>query len=86
MRLDTTPPSVAVVQPAAGAQYVHSATLLAKLDAASMRRNAGDCGAASNIYGALINELQGQSGKGIDAAAAQIVIRDAQYLIGHCPS
>jgi len=138
VRLDATPPSVAVVQPAAGAQYVHSTTLvlqyvvgdgtgsgvrsltpkmdgtvavaghgldvrqflaqgaiknagvaaslLAKLDAASMRRDAGDCAAASNIYGALINELQGQSGKGIDAAAAQIVIGDAQYLIGHCPS
>ena len=60
-------------------------SLLAKLDAAGALRAKGNCNAAANIYQAFINELQGQSGKGVDAAAAAIMIGDAQYLIDHCP-
>ena len=60
-------------------------SLLAKLDAAARQRAKGNCTAAGNIYGAFIHELQAQSGKGVDAAAAEIMIADAQYLIAHCP-
>jgi hypothetical protein len=55
-------------------------SLRAKLETASEQ----DCGAAINIYEAFIEELQSQSGKGIDDGAAQIMIDDAQYLIAHC--
>ena len=60
-------------------------SLLAKLDAAAKARTGGNCGTAANIYGAFINELNAQSGKGVDATAAAIMIADAQYLIAHCP-
>ena len=60
-------------------------SLLAKLDAAAARRSSGNCSAAANIYQAFMKELQAQSDKHVDAAAAQIMIADAQYLIGHCP-
>ena len=60
-------------------------SLLAKLNAAAAARAKGNCTAASNIYQAFINELQAQSGKGVDATAAAIMIADAQYLIAHCP-
>jgi hypothetical protein len=60
-------------------------SLLAKLDAAASRRAAGNCNAAANIYQAFINELNAQKGKGVDPAAAAIMIADAQYLIAHCP-
>jgi hypothetical protein len=60
-------------------------SLLAKLSAAARQRAMGNCAVASNIYRAFINALQAQSGKGIDAAAATIMIADAQYLIAHCP-
>jgi hypothetical protein len=43
------------------------------------------CATAANIYQAFINELQAQSGKGVSASAAAIMIADAQYLITHCP-
>jgi len=33
----------------------------------------------------FIKELQAQIGNHVDAAAAQIMIADAQYLIAHCP-
>src|SRR6266542_820653 len=59
--------------------------LLAKLDAAAKARARGQCSTAAHIYQAFINELQAQSGKGVDAAAAAIMIADAQYLIAHCP-
>jgi hypothetical protein len=59
--------------------------LLAKLNAAAAARARGNCATAAHIYQAFINELQAQSGKGIDAAAAAIMIADAQYLILHCP-
>jgi hypothetical protein len=60
-------------------------SLLKKLDAAAKARAGGDCNSAANIYGAFINELNAQSGKGVDATAAAIMIADAQYLIAHCP-
>ena len=60
-------------------------SLLAKLNAAASARARGDCESAANNYQAFINELQAQSGKGVDAAAAAIMIADAQYLIAHCP-
>jgi hypothetical protein len=60
-------------------------SLLAKLNDAAAARARGQCSTASNIYRAFINELQAQSGKHVDAAAAAIMIADAQYLIAHCP-
>ncbi len=60
-------------------------SLLAKLDAAAAARARGRCSTAANIYQAFINELKAQSGKGVAAAAAAIMIADAQYLISHCP-
>ena len=60
-------------------------SLLAKLNAAAAARAAGDCSSAASIYEAFIREVSAQSGKGVDAAAAAIMIADAQYLIAHCP-
>jgi hypothetical protein len=60
-------------------------SLLAKLSAAADARARGDCATAANIYQAFINELQAQSGTGVDATAAAIMIADAQYLIANCP-
>ena len=60
-------------------------SLLGKLNAAATARAVGDCAAANNNYQAFIKELQAQMGKGVDAAAAVIMIADAQYLIVHCP-
>jgi len=60
-------------------------SLLAKLDAAAAARSRGQCATAANIYQAFINELEAQSGKGVSASAAAIMIADAQYLIAHCP-
>ncbi len=60
-------------------------SLLAKLRAAAAARARGSCQTAANVYQAFINEVSAQSGKGIDATAAAIMIADAQYLIAHCP-
>jgi len=60
-------------------------SLLAKLDSAAAARSRGQCATAANIYQAFINELEAQSGKGVSASAAAIMIADAQYLIAHCP-
>jgi len=60
-------------------------SLLAKLESAAAKRASGNCSAAANIYSAFINDLQAQSGKHVTAAAAAIMIADAQYLISHCP-
>lgn len=60
-------------------------SLLAKLNAAADARSRGNCTAAGNIYGAFINEVRAQTGKGISALAASIMIADAQYLIANCP-
>jgi hypothetical protein len=59
--------------------------LLAKLNAAANALAAGNCAVANNTYQAFINELNAQSGNGVDAAAAAIMIGDAQYLMAHCP-
>lgn len=60
-------------------------SLLSKLVAAAAARARGDCATAGNIYSAFINELQAQSGNGVGATAAAIMIADAQYLIANCP-
>src|SRR5215471_4357946 len=60
-------------------------SLLAKLDAGASARARGECDTSANNYSAFINELNAQSGKGVDANAAAIMIADAQYLITHCP-
>lgn len=60
-------------------------SLFAKLNAAAAARARGQCSVAANDYQAFINELNAQSGKGVDANAAAIMIADAQYLITHCP-
>jgi len=60
-------------------------SLLSKLNSAAAARSRGQCSTAANNYQAFINELQAQSGKHVDAAAAAIMIADAQYLIAHCP-
>jgi len=59
-------------------------SLTAKLNAAANARASGNCKTAANNYSAFINELQAQRGNGIDAAAADVMIADAQYLIAHC--
>jgi hypothetical protein len=60
-------------------------SLLAKLDAAAASRTRGQCATASNQYDGFIQQLQAQTGKGVDPVAAAIMIADAQYLIGNCP-
>jgi hypothetical protein len=60
-------------------------SLLAKLNSAARARARGNCNSAANNYRAFINQLQAQSGKGVSAQAATIMIADAQYLITHCP-
>jgi len=60
-------------------------SLLAKLNAAASAYANGNCNTAANIYSAFIAEVQAQTGTGIDATAAAILIADAQYLINHCP-
>jgi hypothetical protein len=60
-------------------------SLLAKLNAGEAARARGQCSVAANHYESFINELQAQSGNGVDATAAAIMIGDAQYLITHCP-
>jgi hypothetical protein len=60
-------------------------SLLAKLDAGAAARSRGQCSVAAKVYQSFIDDLQGQSGNGVDANAAAIMIGDAQYLITHCP-
>jgi hypothetical protein len=60
-------------------------SLTAKLSAAAAARARGNCATAANLYSAFQHELEAQSGKGVEAAAASIMVGDAQYLIGHCP-
>src|SRR5262249_20452366 len=45
-------------------------SLLQKLDAAAKKFTGGDCKTAANIYQLFIQQLQAQSGKGVDPAAA----------------
>jgi hypothetical protein len=60
-------------------------SLLFKLNAAAAARSRGQCSTANSNYQAFISELLAQSGKGVSAAAAAIMIADAQYLMAHCP-
>jgi hypothetical protein len=60
-------------------------SLLTQLRAAAADRAAGHCSAAATIYQAFIKNLKARSGKDVAAAAAAIMIADAQYLIAHCP-
>jgi hypothetical protein len=60
-------------------------SLLAKLDAGAAARSRGQCSVAAKVYQSFIDDLRGQSGNGVDANAAAIMIGDAQYLITHCP-
>ena len=60
-------------------------SLLQTLDAAAKARAHGNCNTAANNYQAFINAVNAQSGKGVDATAAAIMVADAQYLIAHCP-
>ena len=60
-------------------------SLLTQLRAAATARAAGHCSSAATIYRAFITNLNTLSGKGVTAAAAAIMIADAQYLIAHCP-
>jgi beta-glucosidase/6-phospho-beta-glucosidase/beta-galactosidase len=60
-------------------------SLLAKLGAAARARAHGNCATAASIYQAFINQLTALSAKGVDAAAAAVMIADARYLIAHCP-
>jgi hypothetical protein len=46
-------------------------------------RARGNCATADNIYQAFINELQAQSGHGVDEVSATIMILDERYLIAH---
>ena len=54
--------------------------LLSKLSDAQTYISAGDKQTAVNILGALINQLQAQSGKHITASAASALITDTQAL------
>jgi hypothetical protein len=60
-------------------------SLLVKLNHAADDRTAGQCSNAGQRYQTFIQELQAQSGKGVDADAAAIMIADAQFLIANCP-
>ena len=60
-------------------------SLLQKLKAAAAYSAAGNCTLANATYQAFINEVKAQTGKKITAAAAAVLIADAQYLIAHCP-
>src|SRR5262249_55174596 len=59
--------------------------LLSKLDAAADARARGKCAQAASLYDAFIKLLQAQSGSGVDATAAAIMIADAEFLIANCP-
>jgi hypothetical protein len=59
-------------------------SLLAKLNAAARAIERDQCPTAINIYNAFIHELNAQSGKGVAATAAAIMIADAEYLIANC--
>jgi hypothetical protein len=56
-------------------------SLQAKLQAARAANLRGQCDAAANVLGALVNELQAQRGKGVDLVVADRFIAFAQDLI-----
>ncbi len=60
--------------------------MLSQLNAALRERNAGKCGPASNSYEQFITLVRLMlQVRAIPAADASILIKDAQYLISHCP-
>jgi hypothetical protein len=59
--------------------------LFRKLDAAAAARERGRCDVASRFYEVFINHLLVNSGAAVDAAAADTMVADAEYLIAHCP-
>jgi hypothetical protein len=59
-------------------------SLLAKLIAAAAARPT-HCAVAAGSYQAFISQLQAQSGTGVDAAPASVMMADAEFLIAHCP-
>jgi hypothetical protein len=67
-----------------GAITMNPNSLVAKLNNAMADRKSGKCNTASNVYGAFINEVTAQTGKGITKPAATILITDAQFLQLHC--
>jgi hypothetical protein len=70
---------------ASGAITNPSQSLLGKLAAAARQYHDQNCGAASNLYQAFLQEVQAQRGKSIDPGAADVLTADAQFLIDHCP-
>jgi hypothetical protein len=70
---------------ASGSLVMNTNSLLAKLNNALADRDRGNCRPADNVYGAFVNEVTAQSGKGITSIAAATLIADAQYLEAHCP-
>lgn len=56
-------------------------SLTAKLRAAEAAQSRGDLTAAENDLGALVNEVQAQEDKGIAPTAAEVLLRDARYLL-----
>lgn len=58
-------------------------SLYQKLDNADAAHSRGDSKAAGNMLNAFLNEVQAQTGKGIDPDAATMLTQDAQYLIDH---
>ncbi len=56
-------------------------SLLAKLDAAQAGLDHGQTGAAINLLGAFIHEVQAQAGKHIDPMHAQHMVMHAQSVI-----
>ena len=60
-------------------------SLRKKLTNAMRKHNLGQCRPASNMYRALISQVNAQRGKKIKNLAANVIIQDAEYLIVHCP-
>jgi 5'-nucleotidase/UDP-sugar diphosphatase len=58
-------------------------SLLQKLEGALADQNGGQANAAYNKLQAFINELEAQSGRHIDADAANSLAMDAQWIIAH---
>lgn len=60
-------------------------SLLTRLNTAAAAIDSGSISAARDSYRAFINQLQTQSGIGVDSTAANIMIADAQYILAHLP-
>ena len=62
-----------------------ASSLFDKLNAAAALRALGNCIDANATYTAVVNEVNGQTGKKIAPGAAAILIADLGYLMAHCP-